>query len=146
SEVDGEALQAVRRVLLDEQQQVRQRLLGDEEAIAPLAEAIEAARQRLSEYSVGRHGWSVLGAGLKRVYRAGRKAFFEAKEQPTAERLHEWRKQTKYLWYQLQFLRPIAPAVLEELIDLADEIGGTLGDDHDLVVLRQKLQEQPERF
>ena len=46
-------------------------------------------------------GWTPAGrsdflsAGLRRIYRRGRRAYLEARENPTAERLHEWRKRVK---------------------------------------------------
>ena len=66
--------------------------------------------------------------------------------EPTVEHLHEWRKQAKYLRYQLEVLRPIWPERMEELAKEADRMGDLLGDDHDLAVLRQMLTEDPERF
>jgi CHAD domain-containing protein len=144
-EVDGQALVQVRQALLDGQQEIRRRILEDQDGLAAVTKSLQAARERLRDSSIGRHGWSVLGAGLKRTYRAARDAFLAAREAATVETLHEWRKQVKYLWHQFQVLQPIAPAVLDELIDQADHLADHLGDDHDLAVLHQKVQEEPAR-
>src|SRR5262249_42893810 len=104
-------------------------------------QAIAAVREEADGWDVGKCGFGVLGPGVKRVYRAGRQAFRAARQQPTAERLHEWRKQTKYLRHQLEVLEPIRPAVLEQLAGQAHERGDLLGDDHDLVVLAEKVRE-----
>ena len=48
------------------------------------------------------------------MYRAGREAFEEARRSPTVVHLHEWRKQTKYLWHELEMLHPIRPAHEQE--------------------------------
>ena len=61
----------------------------------------------------------MLGAGLKRVYRNGRDAFAVAQDDPSQEHLHEWRKQVKYLWHQLQVLQPIQLGQLTALADQA---------------------------
>jgi CHAD domain-containing protein len=80
------------------------------------------------------------------VYRQARSAFRDAVADPSVERLHEWRKQAKYLRYQLEILRPLWPEQLEELAEEADRMTELLGDDHDLALLRQKLTDNPEEF
>lgn len=145
-QVDGSALEDVRRGLRAHQREVRRRVLKEDNALEPVKESLEAARERVEKWSVGTRGWSVLGAGLRRVYRSGRDAFAVAQEDPSVENLHEWRKQAKYLWHELQVFQPIWPPIMEELAEQAHTLGDHLGDDHDLAVLRQKLQEEPERF
>jgi CHAD domain-containing protein len=83
---------------------------------------------------------------LQEVYRRASAAFEDAAADPTVPKLHEWRKQAKYLRYQLEMLRPLWPERLGELADEADRMGELLGDDHDLAVLRQMLTDAPERF
>jgi CHAD domain-containing protein len=82
---------------------------------------------------------------VRRVYRSGRDAFAKARKEPTPERLHEWRKQTKYLWHQLQVLEPIWPARLATLAERAHQLSDLLGEDHDLAVLRQWLRRRRAR-
>jgi CHAD domain-containing protein len=142
----GAPLEGVRRALLHHKREVRRRVLRDGEPLKPVEEALEAARGRAKDWPAGRRGRAVLRAGLKRVYRAGRDAFAAAREQPTVERLHEWRKQAKYLWLLLEVLQPYRPAALGRLADQAHDLADRLGDDHDLAVLRQKLQTDPGRF
>jgi CHAD domain-containing protein len=143
--LNKQTLARVRRALERHRKEVRHRVLEDGDLL-PLTAALEAVRERLARWPVGRRGWSVLGAGLKRVYRNGRAAFRTAEQAPSVENLHEWRKQAKYLRYQLEALRRTWPAALEGLATEARLLTDRLGDDHDLAVLRQTLQEQPERF
>jgi hypothetical protein len=56
------------------------------------------------------------------------------------ENLRAWREPAKYLWHRLQALQPLWPAVLDELTDQAHALADSLGDDHDLAILRQQLQ------
>jgi CHAD domain-containing protein len=144
-QVDLKTLRKVRRPLRDHQREVRRRLLGEGDALGPVKESLAAARQRVKRWPVGRRGWSVLGAGIKKVYRQGRDARAAAQDDPSVENLHEWRKQAKYLWHQLQVLHPLWPAVLDELADQAHALADALGDDHDLAILRQQLQEERDR-
>jgi CHAD domain-containing protein len=82
---------------------------------------------------------------VKRVYRNGREAFVIAHEEPSQEHLHEWRKQVKYLWHQLQVLQPIQLGQVTALADQAHSLANALGDDHDLAVLSDKFLEEPGR-
>ena len=150
-EHDGAQAQAldldrVRRALRDEYGEVRQRVLHEGKTLALLEASLRAARARAQCWPIGRRGWSVLGAGVKRVYRNGREAFVVAQEAPSQEHLHEWRKQVKYLWHQLQVLQPIQLGHVTALADQAHRLANALGDDHDLAVLSDKFLEEPDRF
>jgi CHAD domain-containing protein len=115
----------------------------------PLREARKILRQlcsRAGHWRVGRHGWSILGAGLRRTYSQGRRAFERAKARPGDERLHECRKKAKYLWHQLQILAPLGRASRAVLAAEAHELTDLLGDDHDLAVLRERATEARDVF
>jgi CHAD domain-containing protein len=139
-------LDRVRLVLRDDYCAVRQRVLGEGNTLESLEASLQAARARAKRLPVGRRGWAVLGAGLRRVYRNGRDAFGVAQEDPSQERFHEWRKQVKYLWHQLQVLQPIQLGRLTALADHAHALADALGDDHDLAVLAHKFLQDADRF
>lgn len=96
-------------------------------------------RLRLEEWSIDRNDFRALRGGLRRVYKRGRKGFAEALDEPTAVNLHEWRKQVKYLWYQVRLLKGIWPPLLKSLADELRELAEALGEDHDLAMLRGAL-------
>jgi CHAD domain-containing protein len=102
------------------------------------SELLGVAR-RLAARKIKSHGWQEIGVGLERIYGQGRKALQRAQSAPTPEHLHEWRKQTKYLWHQLQILEPLWPGPIGELADQAHKLSDYLGDDHDLAVLRERV-------
>ena len=54
---------------------------------------------------------------------------------PEVERLHEWRKRVKDLWYHHTLLRALWPPVMQAVGDEAHELSDRLGDDHDLAML-----------
>jgi CHAD domain-containing protein len=139
-------LDQVRLALQDEYCEVRQQVLNEGNTIESLVASLQAARARAKRWPLGRRGWSVLGIGLKRIYRNGREAFAVAQNDPSQEHLHEWRKQVKYLWHQLQVLQPIQPGQLTALADQAHTLANALGDDHDLAILAHKFLEEPDRF
>jgi len=59
------------------------------------------------------------------------------------ENLHEWRKQAKYLWHQLQLFEAAWTGSEKELGDQTQKLSQLLGDDHDLAALRETLAADP---
>jgi CHAD domain-containing protein len=143
----GRSFEDVRKALQANERAVRKRVLDEQDALPVVAAAARKARGQAKQWAAQvRNRWSALGAGLKQVYRRASGACADALADPTVEKLHEWRKQTKYLRYQLEILEPIWPEIMKDLADQADRLGSLLGDNHDLAVLRQKLTEDPEHF
>jgi CHAD domain-containing protein len=137
--VKGRSFDDVRKALQANLRAVRKRVLEEQDAFGVTAEVLRRARERVKDWADVPNRWSSLGRGLQDVYRQARDAFGGANADPTVETLHEWRKQAKYLRYQLEVLRPLWPERLGELAGEADCMGELLGDDHDLAVLRQAL-------
>ena len=129
----------VRKALQANLRAVRKRVLEEQDAFAVTSEVLRRARARVKDWADVPNRWASLGRGLEDVYRRARDAFENAAADPTVEKLHEWRKQAKYLRYQLEILRPLWPERMEELAGEADRMGELLGDDHDQAVLRQTL-------
>jgi CHAD domain len=102
---------------------------------------IEVGRRELEALSLPGDGFEVIEPGLRRAYSRGRRRLGEAADEPTDDRMHEWRKRSKDLWYHLRLLRSAWRPVLEPLTDQAHELSDRLGDDHDLVVLSERLDQ-----
>ena len=142
--VRGHPFAVARKALMTHQREVRKRVLDEENAFAAVATAVRKALERLDGWTDVPDRWSSMGKGVQQVYRQARRAFANATADPTVTKLHEWRKQVKYLRYQLEILRTIWPEMIEPLAGQADHLGELLGDDHDLAVLRQMLTHDPE--
>jgi CHAD domain-containing protein len=145
-QVASGAFADVRDALLAEKRAIRKSVLKEEEAFRVVTEAVESSRARISDWTLSEKGWRAIGSGLKRVYTNGHRALAIASSDPTVENLHEWRKQAKYLWHQLQVLEPIWEPVIKDLGNQVHELTRLLGDDHDLAVLRQKVAANPETY
>jgi CHAD domain-containing protein len=126
------------RALANEQSQAH-RQIASGAGIPHSRRLLHQAREQTSDWHLGKKGWSTIGAGLRRVYRRGRKALQVVQSAPSDTAFHEWRKQTKYLRHQVQLLRPIWPRPVGALIRELHALSNHLGEDHDLVVLRSKL-------
>jgi CHAD domain-containing protein len=119
-----------------EQHSYRKQTLSD------VAEALTSARERVATWPINNDGFSALRPGLKRVYKRGRTAFELARGERTTENLHEWRKQVKYLWYQVCVLNPMWPKPLDILADELSKLADYLSEDHDLALLSRTAIEQ----
>jgi CHAD domain-containing protein len=137
---------AFRRELKREQDSIRRSSSRAPANPQTLRKNLMTARKRISKMRLNANGWNEIGAGIERVYRRGRRAMKKAQKDPSAECLHEWRKESKYVWHQLQVLEPMCPGPLGELADQAHRLSDYLGDDHDLAVLRAKVMEHGKLF
>lgn len=130
---------AVLRGRLEGERRALQRRFHDDAVARAVRKQMARSRKRAQDFP-GHGGWSVLGRGLERVYRAGHEGYAAARKESTTENLHECRKQTKYLWHQLELLESIRPRPMRRLARTAHTLSDHLGDDHDLAVLRDKLE------
>jgi CHAD domain-containing protein len=144
--VAGRSFADSRQVLQANLRAVRKRVLDEQNAFTVVADAVRQARERVKGWADVPNKWACLGSGLEDVYRRAGSAHLSAAAEPTVEKLHEWRKQSKYLRYQLEILRPLWPERMKELADEADRMSELLGDDHDLAALREMLNGDPGRF
>jgi CHAD domain-containing protein len=124
---------------LERDRQVARLALTASGAPAAVADDLKAVLTRVDRWELRTDGWKAIGPGLRRGYRAGRKAYVAAREDPTTERLHEWRKRCKDLWYQFRLLEQTAPNTVRAHADDAHVLTELLGEDHDLAVLRETL-------
>ena len=98
---------------------------------------LKQARKKLKCLRVCGKGWPALARGVKESYTRGRQAFCIALKDSSSENLHEWRKRAKDLWYQVLLLRRIWPEQMGAMAAELKALGELLGDDHDLVMLKQ---------
>jgi CHAD domain-containing protein len=115
------------------------------------ADVMVETAEKLGERFAGHAAWPVEGderavlvPALRRTYARGRVAFARADRRPTGEHLHEWRKRVKDLWYQEKLVSEAWPGVLEAQAEEAKALSKLLGDDHDLAVLAELLDAEPE--
>jgi CHAD domain-containing protein len=114
-----------------------------DKALSAVEEFAARARAKLPEWRIKREGWAALDLGLRRVYSAGQRALVLAAENSSVENLHEWRKQAKWLWLQLQLLGAAWKHSEKKLIDRTHKLSRVLGENHDLAVLRETLAADP---
>lgn len=133
-----------RQVLRKEQTATRRAVTAG--VTAKQRASLRAVIKRSERWRIQGDDWTVIGDGLARIYRGGRKKLAQAKDSRDTEHLHDWRKQVKYLWHQLQILQSLRPAKIGALADRCHKLADHLGDDHDLAVLRSKIESHATAF
>jgi len=108
-------------------------------SLAKLRSALQRVADDSEDLKFHAQDWNAVGKSIRRIYRDGSHAYDAACIDRTDERLHEWRKQVKHLWYGLKILEPMRPGRIGELADQAHRLADYLGDDHDLAILRQRM-------
>ena len=117
---------------------------GDDRIVTALALLAEA-RASAGDWKIPRR-FDTIEFGIATTYGQGRSALQRVRANPTDRELHEWRKAVKYLWYQVQLVRDAAPSVLGPLAEQLDVLSETLGNDHDLAVLVELLDQHPDDY
>jgi len=140
------AFTKIRAALMANHEEIRRRVIGEGQAFANVKAAAVRALARLPQWKLQRDGWAAIEPGLRRVYQHGHHALRLATESPSVPNLHEWRKQTKYLWHSLQLLSASWTAAEKELVTRTHQLSTLLGEDHDLAVLRETLAADPLAF
>jgi len=100
---------------------------------------VEAGRAQIDSWPLEREDWKLVGPGISRAYKRGRKRMRRVADDPDPEAIHEWRKRVKDLWYHLRVLAVATPEGLADRVEIADRLADALGDHHDLAVLRDDL-------
>lgn len=112
-----------------------------------VADLLRVGRRHLGRADLDADGWAAVGPGLRKTYKAGRRARAGAAggdADPAA--MHEWRKRAKDAWYHVRLLGDAAPSVLDPLEDRFHDLSDALGDAHDLDVIAERLRTEPDRF
>ncbi|MDH3300475.1 MAG: CHAD domain-containing protein [Acidimicrobiia bacterium] len=123
------------------------------QAAADDSEPIDRARNLLMRGDAGidnwtlkHQGWAAAAGGAARTYRRGVEALDAVERTPTPDLFHELRKRVKYTWYHVRLLHDAAPSILGPLDATFGHLSDTLGDAHDLAVLKDQLLAEAEAF
>ena len=105
--------------------------------------AFNQARQALPSWPLTAQGFSALETGLYDTYQNGRKLLNRAGKSNSPVVFHEFRKAVKTHWYHVRLLEGFGEH-LEAREKSLKELETLLGDDHNLAVLQEKLENHPE--
>ena len=107
-----------------------------------LRQMLSASREVFAALPLRQATPARLAAGLTRIYKRGRAALKKARQNPSPEVLHEWRKQAKILGHGLSLIERLGPKKAGAMIQHTGQLSQALGDDHDLFLVLQALRQE----
>jgi CHAD domain-containing protein len=140
-----DAFRHTQRYLSDRHERILEAAIADRQTLATVADAVAEVQARLTDgrgpgtIPEIRDDYAAVSSGLRRVYRRGRRGMHDALDSQRPEGFHEWRKRVKYLRYHMETLQPLWPELIGAQAKRLDELGETLGSEHDLTVLGDLL-------
>lgn len=130
----------------DDFSRLRERLLAARDeglrhqpAVDDSLQLLREAALRCSSWELEAQGFDAIEAGLRNTYQRARKAYRRCRKDPSAARLHDWRKRMKYHGYHLRLLAPLWAPLVHGQLSAARDLANLLGEHHDLANLRQWL-------
>jgi CHAD domain-containing protein len=107
---------------------------------------LRRARHRVDRWPLSSNGFAAVAPGLVTTFKQGRRAFAAAYEKPLPENFHEFRKRAKDHWYHIRLFQNLWTPALAAYESSLKSLEQALGDDHNLVVLRETIATNPASF
>lgn len=140
-----DALASIRRGLEKSKRDTEQAIDANKTVLQAIT-TLRSARKRVKDWELQLDGFDALAAGLEERYRRGRKVMAAARKEQTPESFHEWRKRVKDHSYHIRLLESAWTDLLQAREASLKNVETWLGDDHNLVVLCAKIDENPASF
>lgn len=116
-------------------------ILSPEQELKDLSQQFIQGRTRIPNLPIHTNSFEALSGGLERMYRQGRKYLRKSRKNPDLHLLHDMRKRMKYLWYQVEILKPLYPGLLKAFASSLESLSEKLGTYHDIALLADYLSE-----
>jgi excisionase family DNA binding protein len=145
-QLPADSFDSIRAKLVSQYEVVRERFMADETILPQAIVELEALRKRVAKIELS-DDFAAVGKGWQRVYQRGREGMAAAYAKANdPHEFHDWRKRVKYLWHQFEIFDIIWPVYMSEAAAELHKLADYLGDAHDLFVLKETIQEQPDIF
>jgi len=119
-------------------------LCAQEHRLTRVSGMLQEGKERTGLLPVKENNIGILLGGFTRIFNQCLKCMLIAKNEPVTANLHEWRKKVKYLYYQVQILKPVLPDDFLIYESQLDNLSDYLGMDHDLAELEYSLAGNPD--
>lgn len=141
-EIGKQGLLSIRRGLVASKQQAEKR--GRiENVLARISGTLTKTVKRVKSWPLSADGFPAIAPGMDEIYRRGRRALKTVRKHPKAENYHDWRKRVKDHWYHVRLIENVWTDVMQAYEGSLKSLETWLGDDHNLVLLREKVLAQP---
>lgn len=143
--LDDQLVQSIRPRLKAHKAE-REQNIKVEETLNSVVAALRTLREYAGNYPLENRDFEDLERGLKDTYRRGRKAMALAEKTPTSETFHNWRKRIKDHWYHIRLFGALQTSFIKTREDDLKKLETWLGDDHNLVILREIIEHDRASF
>jgi CHAD domain-containing protein len=107
---------------------------------------LEKAMSDIEAWPLATDDFSLIEAGIGKAYRRSRNYLEHAQSSVFPEVWHEFRKRVKDHWYQMRLLENSDPERMAGYEKRLKQLETALGDDHNLVVLHDKIRANPAAY
>jgi len=139
--VDRRQFHPIMRELQAHRDQTAQNPEEVDDRLQAFAKTMGKAMDRIASWTFPTSGVEIVLDGFIKTYRRGRNAMEKAEAEPTVENYHDWRKRVKYHRYHLRTVRKLWKPVIKARRKEVKTLSDYLGDDHDLSVLQEFVDE-----
>lgn len=136
------SLDSIRRGLIARKEQAEKKA-KIEQVLRRLAAALRREARAIKTWPLETDGFPAIAPGLEQTFRRGRRAMALVRKRPHSENYHDWRKRVKDHWYHIRLLENLWTEVMTAYEKSLKELETWLGEDHNLVVLREKVLAEP---
>lgn len=142
----GRDVMASIRARLLEEKASHELASGVAEVLVAGAAELRSLQSQVEQWPLAAGGFNALAPGLEQTYQSGRRAMQSAVRKPVPERFHDWRKRAKDHWYHVRLLARMCGDALTFYQDQLKHLESCLGDDHNLAVLRLRIEHEPQAY
>lgn len=145
-QVDRQAFGPVRRKLTLRRNKIAEDGDGLQQQLGRVRDRLEEGRERISYWQLDDLELKDLVDGLTKTYGRACEAAITAYKKPSVEQFHDWRKRVKHHRNHMRIVRPIWEREVNARSKDSKELARMLGDDHDLAIFRETLQNDSDEF
>jgi len=144
-ELGTRTLTSIRRGLIVRKRQAYQEAQATN-LLNKMAAWLKAAHKRATKWPLQTDGFPAIAQGLQNTFRRGQRALTHAQKRPRPENYHDWRKRVKDHWYHIRLLEGLWTDVMHAYEKSLKDLETWLGDDHNLVLLRERIVAEPDFY
>lgn len=139
------SLASIRRGLIARKEQTEQQ--GDiQKVLKGMAAMLRRSGKRVRTWPLAADGFAAIAPGLGDTFRRGQNALAVVRKHPLPENYHELRKRVKDHWYHIRLLEAVWDGAMPAYERRLKDLETWLGEDHNLVVLEEKVMAEPDFY
>ncbi|WP_075219931.1 CHAD domain-containing protein [Acuticoccus yangtzensis] len=140
---DRAAAATVRNVLVDRRREAHADASDLADAMADFRATMAGALDDVREWTVKGKEAATVAEGVEAILRRAADDLAAVRKKPSADRLHDLRKQVKYYHAHIRLLRDLWPGPMSALADEVEALTDRLGEERDLSLLVAALKDAP---